>query len=53
MRLETPVLPTALCKSSRILQSRILGEFAGVLWRDLKEAFHGKILCVYPHKLEQ
>ncbi|MBO8457279.1 MAG: hypothetical protein IAA81_03515 [Spirochaetes bacterium] len=29
MRLETPVLLAALCKSSRILQSRILGEFAG------------------------
>ena len=29
LRLETPVLLAALCKSSRILQSRILGEFAG------------------------
>ena len=32
MRLETPILSTALCKSSRILQSRILGEFAGFLF---------------------
>ena len=32
MRLETPVLSAALCKSSRILQSRILGQFAGFLF---------------------
>ena len=29
LRLETPVLSAALCKSSRILQSRILGQYVG------------------------
>ena len=36
MRLETPVLSAALCKSSRILQSRILGI---VCWFSLWNVF--------------
>ena len=32
MRLVTPVLPTALCKSSRIRLRRILGLYAGFLF---------------------
>ena len=49
LRLETPVLLAALCKSSRILQSRILGWFAGFFMEEsCRGFFASNWLCSKP-----